>query len=174
MSVTTKARAARLALAAATALALMPAAHATTLKKEMLVDAAAQSQAIVIAEALESHSERIDGQIYTLTTFKVSETVQGSAGQTVTVATPGGRDTSRKYPVSEVVAGSPRFIVGQKQCLMLQGNGVGGAMQVVGFNQGLFDVEGSGEELRIVLPDGALTVDEFRAAIAKRRTDVSQ
>lgn len=132
------------ALAGATMLVVSSPASGTTLAKMNLDEVVEQSDAIVLGEAIGSQTVRKDGAVYTMTEFRVSETLDGSAGSVVTVAVPGGSyETPAGVRVGEVVAGAPRLIPGTQALLFLENDVATGEMCVVGFSQGVMTVSDS-------------------------------
>ena len=77
------------------------------------------ADACVVGTVAESRTETVDGQVYTVTDFDVSEVGFGNVGDTVSVRTPGGAVSRSMFPVSEVVPGAPRFLSGQAYFLLL-------------------------------------------------------
>jgi hypothetical protein len=155
----------------AVAAMLATTASATTLKKLTFREKAKEAEVGVLATVTGSETELVDGAVYTLTTFQVSDIAFGDAPQTITVRTEGGSRPGALIRVSETVAGSPTFISGSTNLLLL--DETDGAYEVVGFNQGVFgafDVDGS---KRILFPEdkgGIVTVDEAFSILNDERS----
>jgi hypothetical protein len=150
-------------------------ASATTMLQMSFEDLVADSALVVVGEAVSSRvvDSAADG-LMTITTFRVSDAVVGSAGSTVDVVTPGGIFKSGKFLLRQSSADTPLFAIGSEQMLFL-GDGPAEGMAVVGVNQGAAAVfKGKGGR-SVILPgaEGAETVGDamkrVRAAAAKSR-----
>jgi hypothetical protein len=85
-------------------------------------DLVKRAEAIVIATALESHSEmRPNGGVVTLASFAVERVVKGSIGDHVNIVEPGGSVGD----VSVSIPGSPRFESGRRYLVFLIHNNQG-------------------------------------------------
>ena len=115
-------------------------ASATTLTQLSAEDMLAQASDCVVANVVSSTTEKRNGQVFTLTTFNVTKTAFGSAGQTIKVETLGGRSNVGRLKTSCVVAGSPRFFIGQESVMLLSHDTETDNYSIVGFNQGSFPV----------------------------------
>ena len=93
-------------------------ANATTLEKIDFNEMVNQASAVVVGKVQSVETEFRNGQVITLTTFSVSNSVFGNVGQTVTVATPGGERTMGRLQVAEVNASAPRFFSNQESLLL--------------------------------------------------------
>ncbi|PYQ62331.1 MAG: hypothetical protein DMF53_13230 [Acidobacteria bacterium] len=94
----------------------LPGSAATIAPPANLGELARISSSVVLAEAVDSHSE-LRGEIpYTLTSFRVVQTVAGQeAGRTLTLETPGGVVGEHGFRVP----GTPRFAKGGRYLLFL-------------------------------------------------------
>jgi len=94
----------------------LPGSAATIAPPANLGELARVSSSVVLAEAVDSHSE-LRGEIpYTLTSFRVVQNVAGQeAGRTLTLETPGGVVGEHGFRVP----GTPRFVKGGRYLLFL-------------------------------------------------------
>ena len=155
----------------AAAAMLVTTASATTLKKMTFREKAKDAEVGVLATATGSTTEVVDGTVYTLTTFDVTDVAFGDAGRTITVRTPGGAHPNAVIRVSEVVPGAPTFFSGTDSLLLL--DEADGAYEVVGFNQGVFGVTDISGTKRVMLPEdhgGSVTVDEAFSILNEERS----
>lgn len=129
-------------------------ASATTMLQLSFEDLVADSAVVVVGEAVSSRvvDSSSDG-LMTITTFKVSDSVVGGAGDTVDVATPGGIFKSGEFLLRQSSADTPLFAIGSEHMLFLN-SGPSDALAVVGVNQGAAAVF-KGKEGRSVLLPGA-------------------
>lgn len=145
----------------AVAAMLATTASATTLKKMTFREKAKDAEVGVLVTATGSDTEVVDGAVYTLTTFDVTDVAFGDAPRTITVRTAGGSFPNAKIRVSETVAGSPTFFGGTTNLLLL--DEADGVYEVVGFNQGVFGVTDVSGTKRVMFPEdhgGSVSVDE--------------
>jgi S-layer family protein len=94
----------------------LPGSAATIAPPANLGELARISSSVVLAEAVDSHSE-LRGEVpFTLTSFRVVQTVAGQeAGRTLTLETPGGVVGERGFRVP----GTPHFAKGERYLLFL-------------------------------------------------------
>ena len=148
-------------------------ATATTLTQLSAEDMVAQASDCVVANVISSTTEKRDGQVFTLTTFNVSKTAFGSAGQTITVETLGGRSNVGRLKTSTVVAGSPRFFIGQESVMLLSQNAQTDNYSIVGFNQGSFPVRRTVQgSTSVQLPQtlgGSVSLDQALNTLTEQR-----
>lgn len=109
--------------------------HATTLARMELADLVRQSDYIVRARCLTTATESGSGQVWTLSTFAVTEAWKGNPPSPFTVRLPGGELPGMRVAVE----GAPRFDPGEDVVLFLLA-GAAGRMNVVGWLQGTFRV----------------------------------
>ena len=158
-------------LGAAAAMLTATTASATTLKKMTFREKAKDAEIGVVATATSSATEVVDGTVYTLTTFAVSDVAFGDAGRTITVRTPGGARPNAAIRVSEVVPGAPTFFSGTTNLLLL--DEADGAYEVVGFNQGVFGVTDISGTKQVMFPEdhgGPVSVDEAFSILNDERS----
>jgi hypothetical protein len=166
----------RVGLLAAGAFAVaVTSASATTMLQLSFDDLVADSAMVVVGEAVSSRvvDSATDG-LMTVTTFRVTEDVLGSAGSSVDVVTPGGIFRSGKFLLRESSANTPLFPIGSEHMLFLD-NGPKQGLAIVGVSQGAAPVfKGKGGP-SVSLPggEGPETVGEamkrVRGAAAKSR-----
>ena len=151
-------------------------ASATSSKDALLNEMIETASACVVASVESVRSERINGRITTLTTFRVNKTAFGNVGQTITVASVGGEAKLGRLKVAEVVAGAPRFFGNQERLLFLSETNESGIYSIYGFNQGQFSIAETGEgEDMVSLPlerGGALTLESALSVISDQRRDL--
>lgn len=116
-------------------------AAATTLVKMTLEDLGARASLVVRGRCVATRSGAEQGEIWTWTTFEVSETLKGTAPREILVRMLGGR----MGHLTASVEGVPRFTPGEDVFLFLepvQGSADGGAEEwaVTGWVQGTFRV----------------------------------
>ena len=144
-----RARSLWIGLLAATA--WLPPASATTVIELGEREMTRAADLIVMGRSLESRSEWIGRELYTLTVVEVDEVLKGEATRQVTVVVPGGVDANRRFPVARTYPGAAQILPGQHLVLFLDRSGIApGGHHVTGFSQGVYTVvEG---------PDGAPVV----------------
>ncbi|MEM1192808.1 MAG: hypothetical protein AAGH42_05375 [Pseudomonadota bacterium] len=152
-------------------------AHADVVGKLKFDEIVAQSSACVVAEVTNIEYGRDEAGIYTLTTFSVVKVAFGDIGDTITVRTAGGRYKQGKISGVSVASGTPIFFNGRKSMLFLSESTSGGAMEIVGENQGLFALVPSNDNF-ISMPSsmGGVTsvdviIDRARSRRAVGNTD---
>lgn len=100
-----------------------------------------QSDVIAIGNCVNTQSAWVDGSLVTMATVSVSETLKGSASESVTVVLPGGIDANRKIPVSMSYPGAPSLTPGENAFLFLTAAPeFGNNYTVAGFSQGKFSI----------------------------------
>ena len=107
------------ALAVPMLMTLPVTAGATTVESVDFKTLIHKADACVVGSVADTRTETVDGQVYTVTDFTVSDVAFGDVGGMVSVRTPGGAVTRSMFPVSEVVPGAPRFLSGQEYFLLL-------------------------------------------------------
>lgn len=140
-----------LALCAALLLLVAAPAAATTAVHMSDEDLVASADLILVGECTEIQSTWVDRDLVTLATVRVTESLKGSMGDTVTVVLPGGVDTSGPVPVAVTWPGAPNLAPGEEAFLFLnQYPSVPDGYAVAGFSQGMFAVvEGPAGEPRV-------------------------
>ncbi len=166
----------RVSLLAAGAFAVTASsASATTMLQLSFEDLVADASVVVVGEAVSSRviDSPTDG-LMTVTTFRVTDDVLGSADSTVDVVTQGGIFRSGKFLLRESTANTPLFPIGSEHMLFLDG-GPSQGLAVVGVSQGAAAVFQGKRGPSVALPggEGAETVGQamkrVRAAAAKSR-----
>jgi len=117
------------------ALLALPAAQATTLLRMDLDEMTRITGAVARVRAVADETRFEDGEIWTLTTFELVETLKGSAPRTITVRLIGGR---WRHLIS-TVDGVPRFQPGEEAYLFLEPR-PNGEFTVTGWVQGTFRI----------------------------------
>lgn len=160
-------------LAAGIFAAAATSASATTMLQLSFEDLVADSSLVVVGEAIDSRvvESPTEGRI-TITSFKVTDAVVGSAGSVVQVATPGGMFRSGKFLLRESTADTPLFAVGSEHMLFLNA-GSSNAFAVVGVNQGAAAVFKGKEGRSVILPggEGAEPVGEAMKRVVSARAE---
>ncbi|MEO1149696.1 MAG: hypothetical protein AAFW83_01785 [Pseudomonadota bacterium] len=135
---------------AATTAAVAPSV-ATTMSRLSLGEIAQSSSACVIGEAIGVEYGRDVNGVYTLTTFRVTKSAFGDAGDTIVVRSAGGRYQTGKVSLVSVTASSPSFRVGDQAMLFLT-DASDGNYAVTGFSQGAFAVRERNGASIVALP----------------------
>lgn len=171
----------RVSLLAAGAFAVAAtSASATTMLQLSFEELVADSALVVVGEAVSSRvvESATDG-LMTVTTFRVTDKVLGSADSTVDVVTPGGIFRSGKFLLRESTATTPVFAIGSEHMLFLD-SGPQQGLGIVGVSQGAAPVfEGKGGP-SVALPggEGAETLRQatkrVRAAAKSRSREVTE
>jgi hypothetical protein len=117
------------------ALLLCSAASATSLARMSVEQMAHASPAIVRARCVSSATRWEEGEIWTFTSFEVSEHWKGAPGPRITVRLLGGR----LGPITSHVSGVPHFREGEDVILFLE-RAPSGNFSVVSWEQGTFRV----------------------------------
>lgn len=163
----------RVSLLAAGIFAAATSASATTMLQMSFEDLVADSALVVVGEAIDSRvvDSGADGRM-TITSFKVTDAVVGSAGSVVQVATPGGIFKSGKFLLRESTADTPLFPIGSEHMLFLNA-GPSNAFAVVGVNQGAAAVFQSKQGRTVVLPgaEGAESIGAAKKRIISERAE---
>jgi len=150
---------------------------ATTLQQITFEDMVAEANACVVAKAIDSTFETRDGQVVTVTTFKVLKTAFGTTSETITLVTAGGEKPLGRLKTSEVIAGAPKFFAQQENLMLITSNSQNNEYQIVGFNQGLFPVVTDPNGLAsVVLPPsvgGNTSIDNALEVISTERAEAS-
>jgi len=134
-------------------------AEATTLLRMSIEDMTAAAEAVVVGEVTDVKSAWNDGHttIHTFVTFKVSQCIAGTCGDTIMLKQRGG--TAGEMTLH--IPGMPRFSKGLKALLFLEPDPEGepGFHYVVGMCQGIFVIEtdgGSGKQVAVQQGGAAL------------------
>jgi hypothetical protein len=145
-------------------------ASATTMLQMSFEDLVADAALVVVGEAVDQRvvESAADGRV-TITSFKVTNAVVGSAGSVVDVATPGGAFKSGKFLLRESTADTPFFALGSEHMLFLNA-GPANAFAVVGVNQGAAAVFEGKQGRSVVLPGGE-GPQSLGAAMARVRSE---
>lgn len=109
--------------------------HATTLARLSLDQLTAASEAIARVRCVSSESRWDAGQIWTVTTFDVTETIKGTLPPRISVRLPGGRVGH----LTAAVDGTPRFAGGDESILFLVPSRARG-FSVTGWVEGSFRI----------------------------------
>jgi hypothetical protein len=161
-----------------TAAVALPATATTAvqLDEQALVDTA---DLIVVGRCDAVDSRWVDGDLVTIATLEVSESLKGGAGGSVDVVLPGGVDADAAVPVAVTWPGAPAITPGEKVLVFLVDYpSVPGGYAVAGFSQGKYSViEGpavgssrvSRDLTNVTLVDGE---DRRRGAASQERLDV--
>jgi hypothetical protein len=127
--------------AVAVVLAVAWDAGATTARRMSNRDLAVEAELIVIGRAGEARPAWEGRTLVTLVSVTVTDTLKGTAGESITVALPGGVDLSRRIPVGMTYAGAPSLKPGEDVFLFLgRDDAVAGGYVVLGFSQGKFSI----------------------------------
>ncbi len=111
------------------------AARATTLARMTLNELVAAAEVVARAQCLGSESRWEGGEIWTFTTFELTETLKGVAPRLLTVRLLGGRAGH----LISTVDGVPRFRPGEEAILFLERTPAGD-FSVTGWVQGTFRI----------------------------------
>jgi len=145
----------RAGLLAAGALAVLAtSASATTLLQMSFEDLVANSDVIIVGEAVSSRVERsASGGLVTITTFNVEDSIAGEAPATLEVEVSGGTFRSGKFLLREATPDAPVFADGSEHMLFLK-DGPSDAFDIVGVNQGAAPVFKTKDGSAVMLPGG--------------------
>ena len=116
-------------------LLLPPLAQSTTLAQLSLEQLVSSAHAIVQAEVVGNECQWRDGEIWTVTSFRVIENWKGSSSPAIDVWMMGGR-VGR---ITSYVPGAPRFHLGEKVILFLEPTRTG-KMSITAWGEGTFRV----------------------------------
>ena len=109
--------------------------HATTLQRLSLDQLAAGSDAVARVNFSSAESRWENGSIWTVTTFRVVETMKGNLPAEISVRLPGGRVGH----LNATVEGTPQFHPGDDAIVFLQNSSAGG-FTVAGWVEGTFRI----------------------------------
>ncbi|HKV28649.1 MAG TPA: hypothetical protein VJN90_10300, partial [Candidatus Acidoferrales bacterium] len=121
------------------ALVLSPLARATTLAPLSLAQLTSSAVSVVHAECTGNQALWRDGEIWTVTSFRVLENWKGDSPQEVQVWMIGGR----AGPVTSYVPGAPRFRAGEETVLFLEpaaSSSFNGALSITAWGEGTFRI----------------------------------
>jgi hypothetical protein len=128
-------------------------AWATTAIRMSNWDLASEADLIVIGRGVESRTAWVGRVLFTYVTVSVSESLKGTAGETITVAIPGGMDASRRFPIAMTYAGAPAIRSNEDVFLFLRHDSDLNAHVVLGFSQGKFSIVSDPQGKRYVTRD---------------------
>ncbi len=114
---------------------LVPLAQSTTFAQLSLAQLTASAHVIVRAEAVSSVSVWHDGEIWTITTFRVEDNWKGHAPEQIQVWMIGGQAGR----ITSYVAGAPRFRAGEDAVLFLEPKH-DGELSITAWGEGTFRV----------------------------------
>lgn len=122
------------------ALLLSPLAQSTTLAPLSLAQLTSSAADVVHAECTGNQSLWRDGEIWTLTSFRVLENWKGNSPREIQVWMIGGRTG----PVTSYVPGAPRFRIGEKTVLFLEpttaSRSFGSVLSITAWTEGTFRI----------------------------------
>jgi hypothetical protein len=130
-------------LGAAVAIALLASGRAEATTAAALSNQQMTQDAALIAtgRCVELKSVWEGRNLVTLATIALNDVLKGEAGETVTVALPGGADANRKFPVAMTYPGAPQIAVQEEVFLFLgRDDDAAGPLHVLGFSQGKFSI----------------------------------
>lgn len=161
-----------LALALAGAFSIS-AAMATTLTKMDLNAIAKAASVAVVGEVTGTTTKQTDAGLVTVVSVKITNSMWGSDAQTVQVSMPGGNARVGRFRVGEASAGNPILTKGEQAVFMLTRVSPSDDYNIVGFNQGLFQINKTLEGAKVTLPGvGAqLTLDAAMSEIRQARSN---
>jgi hypothetical protein len=116
-------------------LLLPPLAQSTTLARLSLAQLAVSARAIVRAQVVSSNCQWRDGEIWTVTSFRVIENWKGNSPAQINVWMIGG-SVGR---ITSYVPGAPRFRAGEQTVLFLEPTR-SGTMSITAWGEGTFRV----------------------------------
>ncbi len=131
-------------------------AGATVLRPVSLEELVDRADLIVVGECAAVRSTWLGDRIVTVATLDVAETVKGHHRDRVTLFLPGGVGPTGRFPIAQVVGGTPRIQAGEQAFAFLtEASGLAG-FEVVAARQGLLPIVGqeTGEPL-VVTHGGA-------------------
>lgn len=132
---------------------------------------AADSEAIVAGKIVSARAQMIAGAAVTQYTMRVEGVLKGSAGASVTINVPGGAVTTARFPVSEVVAGSPQLFVNSDGVMFLNGSS-DGAFTIVGSSEGALRIQTDATGQDFVSYGGeTITMEALRGAVASSNAE---
>jgi len=121
------------------ALLLSPLAQSTTLAPLSLAQLTSSAANVVHAECTGNQAMWRDGEIWTVTSFRVLENWKGKSPQEIQVWMIGGR----AGPVTSYVPGAPRFRIGEETVLFLEPVAFGsfrGVLSITAWGEGTFRI----------------------------------
>jgi len=122
----------------------------------MSVEQLAQGAAlIVVGDCTGTKSQWVERRLYTLATVTVKESLKGSAPEKVTIAIPGGIDSTRRFPIAMTYAGAPQFSLGEGVVVFLDDiqSEIPDSYSVMGFAQGKFSINKASDGEPVVMRD---------------------
>ena len=139
------------------ALLLSPLAQSTTLAPLSLAQLTSSAANVVHAECTGNQALWRDGEIWTVTSFRVLENWKGNPPQEIQVWMIGGR----AGPVTSYVPGAPRFRVGEETVLFLEptsSRSFGSVLSITAWSEGTFRIhrDPRTREMRVT-QDSAIT-----------------
>ncbi len=120
--------------------ALAASAWATTAIRLSNADLATEADLIVIGRGIESRSAWAGRVLVTYVTVSVTESLKGTAGDTITVVLPGGIDANRQFPIAMSYPGAPAIRSDEDVFLFLNRDDELNGYTVLGFSQGKFSI----------------------------------
>lgn len=121
------------------ALLLSPLAQSTTLAPLSLVQLTSSAANVVHAECTGNRTLWRNGEIWTVTSFRVLENWKGNSPQEIQVWMIGGR----AGPVTSYVPGAPRFRIGEETVLFLEpaaSRSFGSVLSITAWGEGTFRI----------------------------------
>ncbi len=143
-------------------------AHASSTKHMNFDEIVADAEVCVAAEAVSINFVETASGVQTLTTFSVQDVAFGPAGSTITVRTDGGDFVRNGIALSEVVAGSPRFMAGQSALLFLDKSQTTDDYAIVGSSQGAFAI-GQNDSVQLPQTEGGLMDIEAALTVVREQ-----
>ena len=154
------------------ALVLSPLAQSTTLAPLSLAQLTASAAAVVHAECTDNRAMWRDGEIWTVTSFRVLDNWKGNSPHEIQVWMIGGR----AGPITSYVPGAPRFRIGEEAVLFLEpapSGSFGGALSITAWGEGTFRIrrDPRTDEMRVT-QDTAITPDFDPSSHTFRETGI--
>jgi hypothetical protein len=121
------------------ALLLSPLAQSTTLAPLSLAQLTSSAANVVHAECTDNRAMWRDGEIWTVTSFRVLENWKGNSAQEIQVWMIGGREGT----VTSYVPGAPRFRAGEETVLFLEparSGALAGTLSITAWGEGTFRI----------------------------------
>jgi hypothetical protein len=147
-------------------LSMTAAIRATTLARMSLEQLAAAADAIARVRCDHAESRWESGEIWTVMTFDVVESLKGALPLQVTVRLPGGRVGH----LTAAVDGVPKFNAGDEAVVFLE-RSRGGGFSVTGWVEGTFRIERSARTGRETVTQDSSTFEVFDTATHVFRTE---
>ena len=148
-------RPARLSLALAAVLSLLPLRAEATLAEAKSFDEKVDNAASIVVGRLVAKESRWDAAhrwILTYNRFEVEKALKGTVGREVTLVTPGGTVGN----MTQDAVGVPKFEVGEEHVLFVRDTQAGPT--VLYFDQGAYRLERDGRGERMVVPSVSAAV----------------